>query len=53
VVVLLWILPEARYKYTEIDLVSDFDRFWRADQARTRRSGGMGMGLAIAMAIAI
>jgi len=29
-----------------------FDRFWRADQARNRRAGGLGMGLAIAQAIA-
>jgi signal transduction histidine kinase len=28
-----------------------FDRFWRADQARNRREGGLGMGLAIAQAI--
>jgi two-component system, OmpR family, manganese sensing sensor histidine kinase len=29
-----------------------FDRFWRADEARDRRTSGMGMGLAIAKTIA-
>ncbi len=29
-----------------------FNRFWRADQARSQREGGLGLGLAIALAIA-
>lgn len=33
-------------------LKSVFDRFWRADKARSRRQDGQGMGLAIAQAIA-
>jgi hypothetical protein len=35
-----------------IQLPFVFQRLWRADRARSHRSGGLGLGLAIAQAIA-
>nr|WP_269148936.1 ATP-binding protein [Ensifer adhaerens] len=37
---------------SDVDIEHAFDRFWRADDSRSRASGGSGLGLSVVRAIA-